>query len=166
MPSCPAVGQYLNRRSPLQALWKVLSVANVQSQSRTYCTSTPEAQPHQDICRFASAYSDKPTLAQAVVECIGLVKAQLGSETRLDLCQLLVTLGHGEHLRLAPMVRGMHMKFHIWMQITLLATSCSIVTLVMGALTCVHLLLLHTPGSRFGFAGPGPQGACHAGFDV
>lgn len=69
------------------------------------------AQQHlkQPVCRFASAYSDQPTLARAVTECVAQVKNQLGPETRLDLCQLLVTLGHGEHLRLAPMVT--HSRF-------------------------------------------------------
>ncbi|KAK9825725.1 hypothetical protein WJX74_001358 [Apatococcus lobatus] len=57
----------------------------------------------QPVCRFGGAYSDKPTLAQSITECVASVKQQLGDETQLDLCQLLVSLGHGEHLRLAPM---------------------------------------------------------------
>ncbi len=85
-----------------QARYGVISAFSRQSSSDS--CQAGQQQPAQAACRFASAYSDEPTLAKAVTGCLAQVQDQLGPETRLDLCQLLVTLGHGEHLRLAPMV--------------------------------------------------------------
>ena len=76
-------------------------------QALPFCSQPASTESDQAICRFGSAYSDRPTLAQSITECVANVKQQLGDDTQMDLCQLLVSLGHGEHLRLAPMV-GCH----------------------------------------------------------
>ena len=89
-----------------QTVTKALAAGHIPSfRLQSSLSNEPaELKSDQPICRFGSAFSDKPTLAQSITECVAQVKQQLGDDTQLDLCQLLVSLGHGEHLRLAPMV--------------------------------------------------------------
>lgn len=56
--------------------------------------------------RFAAAYSAKPLLSTAVVDCVNAIKTQLGPDRHPHFCQLLVTAdAHGGHIEYAPSVR-------------------------------------------------------------
>lgn len=55
--------------------------------------------------RFATAYSAKPQLSTAVVECVSSVTSQLGPGRHPHFCQLLVTSDpYGSNIEYAPSV--------------------------------------------------------------
>ncbi|KAL3135426.1 hypothetical protein ABBQ32_007608 [Trebouxia sp. C0010 RCD-2024] len=54
--------------------------------------------------RFGAAYSSKPLLSTAVVDCVNAIKTQLGPGRHPHFCQLLVTAeAHGTHIEYAPL---------------------------------------------------------------
>lgn len=56
--------------------------------------------------RFGAAYSAKPLLSTAVVDCVNAIKTQLGPGRHPHFCQLLVTAeAHGTHIEYAPSVK-------------------------------------------------------------
>ena len=56
--------------------------------------------------RFGAAYSAKPLLSTAVVDCVNAIKTQLGPGRHPHFCQLLVTAdAHGTHIEYAPSVQ-------------------------------------------------------------
>ena len=59
--------------------------------------------------RFGAAYSAKPLLSTAVVDCVTAIKKQLGPGRHPHFCQLLVTAdAHGSHIEYAPSVMLLH----------------------------------------------------------
>lgn len=60
--------------------------------------------------RFGAAYSAKPLLSTAVVDCVNAIKTQLGPGRHPHFCQLLVTAeAHGTHIEHAPSVQLCHL---------------------------------------------------------
>ena len=56
--------------------------------------------------RFGAAYSAKPHLSTAVVDCVNAIRKQLGPGRHPHFCQLLVTAeAHGSHIEFAPSVK-------------------------------------------------------------